>query len=209
MIRSLNQRSSKCTRDTSRGLHRFTRMKEKGDGHKTETPDVSHIRNVEVTHEASDVSVRGVLTFVVVLTIATASVCVGMWLLFKYFNTQAAKAPQPGPMALKTLPPEPRLQAAPGFEIKLENGQTEELKLAPPQAEYRALRKQWEENLKTGLKDQSGNVVGMPINAAIEKVVSGEGLPTRVKGASTKLTDYAISMPTAASSGRQTEKRLQ
>ena len=29
--------------------------KEKGNGHKTETPDVSHIRNVEVTHETSDV----------------------------------------------------------------------------------------------------------------------------------------------------------
>jgi hypothetical protein len=57
-------------------------MKEKGNGHKTETPDVSHIRNVEVTHEPSDVSVSGVFTFVVVLTIATATVCLGMWLLF-------------------------------------------------------------------------------------------------------------------------------
>jgi hypothetical protein len=186
--------------------------KHKGNGHKTETPDVSHIRNVEVTHEASDVSVRGVLTFVVVLTISTAAVCLGMWLLFRYFNQQAAKAPQPGPMALtkeERLPPEPRLQAAPGFEIKLENGQTEELKLKPPQAEYGVLRKQWEENLKTGLKDQSGKVVGMPIDAAIDKVLSGEGLPTQVKGSSGKLSDYAISMPTAASSGRETEKRVQ
>ena len=39
--------------------------KEKSNGHKTETPDVSHIRNVEVTHETSDVNVRGVLTFAV------------------------------------------------------------------------------------------------------------------------------------------------
>ena len=187
-------------------------MKEKGNGHKTETPDVSHIRNVEVTHEPSDVSVSGVLTFVVVLTIATATVCLGMWLLFRYFNAQAAKAPQPGPMALTDndrLPPEPRLQAAPGFELKLENGQTKDLKLALPQAEYRVLREQWEENLKTGLKDQSGKVVGMPIDAAIDKVLSGEGLPSRVKGSGGKLSDYAISMPTAASSGRETEKRLQ
>lgn len=186
--------------------------KPKGNGHKTETPDVSHIRNVEVTHEPSDVSVRGVLMFVVVLTIATASVCVGMWLLFRYLNAQEAKAPQPGPMALQgkdRLPTGPRLQAAPGFELKLENGQTKELKLAPPQAEYQLLREQWEENLKTGLKDQSGKVVGMPIDAAIDKVVSGEGLPTQVKGSSGKLSDYAISMPTAASSGRETEKRVQ
>ena len=70
------------------------------------------------------------------------------------------------------------------------------------------LRQQWEENLKTGLKDQSGNVVGMPIDKAMERVVS-EGLPSSIKGPGGKLTDYAISMPTAASSGRETEKRLQ
>jgi len=34
--------------------------KHTGNGHQTETPDVSHIRNVEVTHESSDVNVRAV-----------------------------------------------------------------------------------------------------------------------------------------------------
>jgi len=187
-------------------------MKEKGNGHKTKTPDVSHIRNVEVTHEKSDVSVRGVMTFVVALTISAIAIHIGMWLLFRYFNAQEAKAPRPGPMALtqqERLPPEPRLQAAPGFELGLENGQKVPLEKREPQAEYRFLRQQWEENLKTGLKDQSGKVVGMPIDAAIDKVVSGEGLPTLVKGSSGKLSDYAISMPTAASSGRETEKRVQ
>jgi len=187
-------------------------MKDKQNGHKTETPDVSHIRNVEVTHETSDVSVRGVLTFVVVLTIATAAVSVGMWLLFKYFYAQEAKEPTRGPMAItekdKRLPPEPRLQSAPGFQIILENGQKEILEKAIPQAEYRALRKQWDENLKTGLKDQSGKVVGMPIDEAMKQIVSS-GLPTRVKGPGGKLSDYAISTPTAWSSGRVVEKRLQ
>jgi hypothetical protein len=186
--------------------------KHKGDGHKTETPDVSHIRNVEVTHEPSDVSVSGVLTFVVVLTIATAAVCAGMVLLFRYFNAQEARAPQPGPMALKKderLPPEPRLQAAPGFAITTEDGQRRSLEKDIPQREYQVLRQQWDENLKTGLKDQSGKVVGMPIGAAIDKVVSGEELPSRVKGPAAKLSDYAISMPTASSSGRESEKRVQ
>ena len=193
--------------------HGFTRMKDKQNGHKTETPDVSHIRNVEVTHETSDIDVKAVLTFVVVLTIATAAVSAGMWLLFNYFNAQEAKEPQRGPMALTEkkdrLPPEPRLQAAPGFNITLEDGQRENLEKGAPQAEYTALRRQWDENLRTGLKDSSGNVVGMPINQAIDKVVSGEGLPSRVKGPSGKLSDYAISMPTASSSGREVEKRLQ
>jgi hypothetical protein len=186
--------------------------KHKGNGHKTETPDVSHIRNVEVTHETSDISVRGVLTFVVVLTIATAAVSVGMWVLFRYFYAQEAKEPTRGPMAItekdKRLPPEPRLQSAPGFQVTLESGQKRILEKAIPQAEYRVLREQWDENLKTGLKDQSGKVVGMPIDEAMKQIISS-GLPTRVKGPGGKLSDYAISTPTAWSSGRVVEKRLQ
>src|SRR5262249_21750908 len=187
-------------------------MKDKQNGHKTETPDVSHIRNVEVTHETSDVSVQGVLLFVVLLTLATAAVSFGMWGLFKYFAAKEAKEPTRGPMALTDkklrLPPEPRLQSAPGFELKLEDGNTVDLEKAIPQAEYRNLRRQWDENLKTGLKDQQGKVVGMPINDAMEKIVSS-GLPSRVKGPGGKLADYAVSMPTASSSGREVEKRLQ
>ena len=186
--------------------------KTKSEGHKTETPDVSHIRNVEVTHETSDVNVRAVITFIVVLTVSTIVVAWGVQVLFRFFNQQEAKSePKPGPMALKKeerLPPEPRLQAAPGFQIKLENGQTVNLEKTIPQAEYRTLRAQWEENLKTGLKDKSGNVVGMPIDAAIDKIVSG-GLPSTVKEPDKKLSDFAISMPTASSSGREAEKRLQ
>jgi hypothetical protein len=184
----------------------------KGNGHKTETPDVSHIRNEEVTHERSDINVGGVATFVAALTITTAMVCVGMWLLFRYFNAQEAKAPQPGPMALQQserLPPEPRLQAAPGFEVKLQDGQIEKLGLKAPQAEYRVLREQWDHALRGDLKDQSGNPIGIPIEQAMKQVVSGAGLPARANTAPGKLQDYAVSLPTAWSSGRVSEKRLQ
>lgn len=184
----------------------------KGNGHKTETPDVSHIRNVEVTHEASDVSVRGVGMFVLVLTIATIVISLGMWVLFRYFNDQEAKERPPGRMALtkdERLPPEPRLQAAPGFEVTLEGGQRIDLKLKEPQAEYRVLREQWEQELRGELKDQSGNLVAMPIDQAIDQVLSGGGLPTRTQTAPGKANDYAIAMPTAWSSGRETEKKLQ
>jgi len=153
-----------------------------------------------------------VLMFVVALTIAAIAIHVGMWVLFRYFNAQEARAPQPGPMALtkdERLPPEPRLQAAPGFAITTEDGQRRSLEKDIPQREYQVLRRQWDENLRTGLKDQSGKVVGMPIDAAIDKVLSGEGLPSRVKGSAGKLSDYAISIPTAASSGREWEKRVQ
>ena len=181
-------------------------------GHKTETPDVSHIRNVEVEHETSDINLRAVLTFAVVLAISIGVVAFGLTFLFKFLSAQEAKrSPKPGPMALAQkdrLPPEPRLQSAPGFQVKLENGETRDLKLSAPQAEYGVLRSQWEENLRTGLKDQSGNVVGMPINAAMDKIVS-EGLGSKSKQPNGKIEDFAIKMPTASSSGRETEKRLQ
>jgi len=185
--------------------------KHQGNGHRTETPDVSHIRNVEVTHETSDISVRGVMTFVIVLTLSGIAIHLGVAFLYNFLSAQEAKEPGPGPMALsekERLPPEPRLQSAKGFGVELESGQRVGLELSQPQDEYRVLRKQWDENLKTGLKDQSGKVVGMPIDAAIDKVAA-DGLPSRVKGAGGKLNDYAVSMPTAASSGRETEKRLQ
>ena len=183
----------------------------KKDGHQTETPDVSHIRNVEVTHEASDISVSGVLTFVAALTVVTVAIYIGMWLLFGYFQKQEAKEKPPGPMALQKgqrLPPEPRLQGAPGFGVTLENGQTVKLELSKPAAEYDELNKQWIEELKGKLTDQSGKAVSTPINDAIKKIAS-EGLPARSSSGSGKLEDFAVSVPTAASSGRVSEKRLQ
>jgi hypothetical protein len=186
--------------------------KESGNGHQPETPDVSHIRNVEVTHELSDINIGGVLTFVVALVIMTVAVYIGMWLLFDYFQDQQAKEPQPGPMAFKKeerLPPEPRLQSAPGFALTLEDGSKVVLEKEKPQAEYRVLREQWVKELRGEIKDASGNPISIPIDEAIEKVVSGEGLPARTKDAPSKLADYAISAPTAASSGRVSDKRLQ
>ena len=178
----------------------------KTNGHRTETPDVTHIRNVEVTYEKSDVNARGVLTFVVLLTVACAVISFGLWYLFKYFNTQKGKERQPGPLAIRNLkeedrlPPEPRLQGSRGFEVTLEDGQKVNLELTHPQAEYDVLRAQWEAALQTGVKDSTGNTVGMPIEDAMKRVVSGTGLPART--AQGKVDDFGISIPTDSSSGR-------
>jgi len=185
---------------------------DKSNGHKTETPDVSHIRNVEVTHETSDISVRGVMMFVIALSVSIAIVSGGVWIMFRYFNAEEAKEPQPGPMALKKderLPPEPRLQAAPGFAATLQDGQRVDLGRKEPQAEYRVLREQWRKELSGELKDESGNPISMPIDQAMKQVVSGAGLPSRAQTAPGKLEDYAVGLPTASSSGRETIKRVQ
>lgn len=183
-----------------------------GNGHRTETPDVSHIRNVEVTHEKSDINVRGVLTFVGLLTLLGIVTWIGVWFLFRYFNSEEPKERGPGPMSLRRLdekqrlPPEPRLQGQRGFQVERENGPPVDLQLKEPQAEYRVLRDQWLQALQTGVKDQSGNVVGMPIEEAMKKVVSGEGLPAKTKQAPNKLDDWAIGIPSDTSSGRETVK---
>ena len=181
-------------------------MSTRGNGHRTETPDVSHIRNVEVTHERSDINVRGVLTFVVVLTVSCAIVSFGLWFLFQYFNTQKFKERAPGPMAIRNLqekdrlPPEPRLQGQRGFGVTLENGQLQKLELTHPQAEYEVLRDQWEASLQTGVKDSSGHTVGMPIQDAMKQVVSGQGLASRATQG--KVEDFGLIVPTDTSSGR-------
>jgi len=187
-------------------------VKHKGNGHQTETPDVSHIRNVEVTHETSDINVNGVLTFVVALTVLTIAIYIGMLLLFNHFQGQAESEPKAGPMALsqdERLPPEPRLQAAPGFEVTLSDGNRVALDKREPQAEYRTVLDQWDKELKGQIKDASGNPTSIPIDEAIKKVLSGNGLPVRSDATTSKLEDNAVRVPTAASSGRVSEKRLQ
>ena len=75
-----------------------------------------------------------------------------------------------------------------------------------PQAEYRTLVEDWDRNLRGELKDGSGQAVSIPIGEAIKKVVSGQGLPS--KGGQAKLEDNAITSPTASSSGRVSERRV-
>lgn len=186
------------------------------NGHRdvTETPDVSHIKNIDVTHEVSDVNVPALLKFVLALTVMTIVVYVLMWLLFKFFNAQLTqKEPPPGPMAMseqERLPPEPRLQGARGFGVKLEDGQWVSLEKALPQAEYRVLHEQWEQRLNC--KNDKGIAVDIPalargvpcvpIDEAIKKVLE-QGLPSRSQqDAPPGREEYSVTTPTAASSGR-------
>lgn len=179
---------------------------------------MSHVRNVDVTHELSDVNVPAILKFAVALTVMTIVVYVLMWLLFGLFNAQEAKkeSDRPrGPMAMteqERLPPEPRLQAAKGFGVNLENGQRVNLETREPEAEYRVLREQWERELKCDYKHefvQARRTACIPIEAAIQKLIEGQSLQSRAQENSSGKQDYVIGVPTAASSGRVTEKRKQ
>jgi hypothetical protein len=190
----------------------MARSKHNGNGHDrlhvTETPDVSHIKNLDVTHEASDVDVAGVLKFVLALSVLGVAVFVLMWAMFRFLYAQAEKEPNPGPMAMKPeerLPPDPRLQAAKGFGVKLETGEWVNLENREPEAEYRVLREQWERQLHC--KSMEGNTSAncTPIEAAIDKLLSGGTLQMR-PAANNSREAMDVAPPSASSSGRMTEK---
>ena len=160
--------------------------------HVTETPDVSYINNVDVTHEASDVYIAGIARFVVGLSVLTVAVFLLMWGLFQMFEARAKEPPR-SPMALsdkERLPPEPRLQGAPGFaeemEKKGETVKTEEPaapaansgKPKDPLWEIKILREHWKDVLERGPVDQNGRRYGMPIEKAKEEILK-QGLPVR------------------------------
>jgi hypothetical protein len=196
----------------------MTGSRHNGNGHKsghvTETPDVSHIKNVDVTHEASDVNISGILKFVMGLTVLGVVVFVLMWGMFRFLYAQETeKEPPAGPMAMteqERLPPEPRLQAARGFGVKLENGDWVDLERREPEAEYRVLREQWAQrlNCQSGAAGAAAITNCMPIDVAMEKLLQGEGLKVRTPADNSgKPAD--VPAPTAWSSGRVSGKGQQ
>jgi hypothetical protein len=186
-----------------------------GHGHATEVPDVSYIKNVDVTHEASDVNVPALLKFVLALTIMTAAVYVLMLFLFSFLNTQEINnEPPAGPMAMseqESLPPEPRLQSAPGFAADLARSVGDENHQKPrdPLWEIHLLREQWDRDLQEGAKDQSGRTLGMPIKDAMEKFVAEQSAKAGANKGAQSVESYDDHLPTAASSGRVSMKGKQ
>jgi hypothetical protein len=175
-------------------------MSDKHPSHVTETPDVSYIKNIDVTHEISDVHVTGIVKFLAGLSVLTIGTFLLVWALFGVFE-KAATEPKPSPMVERgRLPPEPRLQSAPGFAEDLEktaaikNEQAGKKESAgkdtgnaitaggaqPKDALYEIniLRQHWDAVLKNGPVDQSGKPYGLPIDKAKEEVLK-QGLPVR------------------------------
>jgi hypothetical protein len=164
--------------------------------HVTETPDVSYIKNVDVTHEASDVQVGSIAKFVIGLLVLTIFTHVALWALFLVFERREVAIEKEAPrskMALsdkERLPPEPRLQGAPGFAEKLDkeskpaaaehatSSTPDPGKPKDPLWEIKRLQEQWHEVLELGPVDQSGRRFGMPIEKAKEEILK-QGLPVR------------------------------
>jgi hypothetical protein len=196
-----------------------------------ETPDVSYITNPDVAHEESDVAVRPLLWFVGGLTAFTIIVCVAMLIMFTYFlNREKSQELKASPLARQgeeRLPPEPRLQLAPGFGVTTDDGQRHNLSyenkpegVPQPQDEYLTVRGEWMRELSDyGWADEKAGTVRLPMDEAIKLYAErrkskqqgqtpqgtqqGQGAATGAQAAPKEQT------PSDSSSGQQTEQKHQ
>jgi len=99
------------------------------------------------------------------------------------------------------LPPEPRLQLAPGWAVQSNNGLVN-LELMQPGAEYTELHKEWIQMWEHGVRDEKTGVTSMlPIDQAKEKFLE-QNVKARSDDASkTELMDSRMYF-SDASSGR-------
>lgn len=162
-------------------------------------------------YEKDKIEARAIVYFLVGMVIVVGVSFVLMWMLQKAMEQQTEATDVASPMAMseqENLPPEPRLQAAPGFGVTKENGERVDLKLREPQAEYRTLRHEWEMVWENGRKDpKTGTVIMLPIEEAKKKVLE-QGLgKVRQADAATKASQEARQIPMYSSAGRTVETR--
>jgi len=125
-------------------------------------------------YETNIIGLRGVIYFSVGLFLLIVVTFGLMWFLQNVMEDDAMEADiqnkRPMQMsARENLPPEPRLQSAPGYGVESERGRVN-LELTAPQSEYRELERQWTELWNEGQKDsKTGTVVTLPMEEAKEK----------------------------------------
>ncbi len=130
-------------------------------------------------YEQNIIGLKGIFYFGIGLFVLIVITFALMWALLNVFEDQKLEENKAArnPMALEDrerLPPEPRIQGAPGFGVESPDGRVN-LELSAPQAEYWELQKQWKVIWEKGQKDpNTGVVTSMGISEAKEKFLSGQ-----------------------------------
>ncbi len=167
--------------------------------------------NFDRAYETNLIGVRGIVYFAVGLFLLIVITFGLMYFLLNVMSDQAAAEKDArSPMAMspqENLPPEPRLQGAPGYGVESEKGFVS-LELKAPQSEYRELHDQWEKQWKDGQKDlKTGTVVTLGIEEAKNRLLQ-ENVKTRTGEQTQKALDEAQRFVSYSSAGRTaTDKR--
>ena len=127
----------------------------------------------EQPYEQNVIGLKGIFYFGIGLFLLIVITFAWMWAMLNVLEDDAkTDKGVSGPLALsetERLPPEPRLQGAPGFGVESPDGRVN-MELGAPQAEYRELKKQWDKTWRQGLKDNTtGAVSALPIDLAKER----------------------------------------
>ena len=136
--------------------------------HENAPPDLNK------AYEENEIGLKGIFSFAIGLFLLIVITFGLMWaflnVLKDYAKEENAKDANPMLMSEKErLPPEPRVQLAPGFGIESDKGRVN-LELLAPGAEYQEYKKQSAHLLEFGRKDEkTGLVTVMPIDEAKEK----------------------------------------
>jgi len=187
-----------------------------------ETPDVSYITNPDVAHEESDVAVRPLLWFVGGLTAFTLVTCLAMFLMFQFFKArEESQELDRSPLAREgreRLPPEPRLQLAPGWEVET-GGKRQDLSYSTdnaghvpqPWSEYELVNKEWQHELNEyGWADEQAGTARLPVGRAIDLYLERRAKqPSPPPGAPTPNAAPKETTPAESSSGQQPEQKHQ
>ena len=123
--------------------------------------------NPDVVHEESDINVRAIIWFVVVLTAICLVINVAMWGLFKGLDYYEVKNDPPvSPLALPHAPATGGTQPAPGLQLT-------------PWTDLKAFNAQQAAHLNGyGWVDEHGGIARLPIAKAKELLLK-QGLPVR------------------------------
>jgi hypothetical protein len=162
-------------------------------------------------YEQNLVGLRGIIYFGIGLFLLIVVTFGLMWAMMNVMEDQAvADKDNKSPLAMgeqERLPPEPRLQSAPGFGVDDQKGRVN-LELKAPQSEYRELHKQWEELWANGQKDKNTNtVISLPIKDAKEKFLA-ESKKTPAANQGKNPLEEARTYVSYSSSGRtRTDRR--
>ncbi len=161
--------------------------------------------NYERSYETNIIGLRGVVYFGVGLFMLIVITFGLMFVLQNVMEEQAIETKDTkNPMMMserELLPPEPRLQGAPGFGIESERGFLN-LELKAPQSEYRELERQWAKLWTEGQKDQkTGTIITLPIEEAKRKFLE-ENTKTRIGEQTQTILDESRSIVSSSSAGR-------
>lgn len=166
----------------------------------------------EKPYEQNLIGLRGIIYFGVGLFLLIVVTFGLMWALQNVMEDNAVETKdEKSPMALKEeerLPPEPRLQVAPGFGVDNQTGRVN-LELNAPQSEYRELYKEWVEIWEKGQKDEKTNtVISLPIDEAKKRFLEESAKTPATAGQGQNPMEEAQTYVSYSSSGRtRTDRR--